>query len=165
MTFMCSRLYLPEDIPDASSDDNPCCAGRAIDGPRACTCWVEVFSRPQVEVRPGMPQIPIPVRPCADCAYRAGSPEREGRDGYGADADDLERLAATETPFYCHDGMVYLIGLAHPAGVAYSPKLGDYRPPKQGGVPYRADGSPGFLCAGWLLRAAVIRRQREEPSR
>ena len=28
-------------------------------------------------------------------------------------------------------------------------------------VPYQADGSPGFICAGWLLRAATIRRQRE----
>jgi hypothetical protein len=169
MAFWCGAPLLPDGIPDLSSDDDPCCAGRAIDGPRGCTCWIEVH-RPlgQAEIVEGLPQIPDPVEPCHDCAYRHGSPERNGDPGVSADGEDLERLAATGEPFYCHAGIRYLIGYVHPAcgrpgcdGATWSPPKGDYRPPIAGRVPYQADGSPGFLCAGWILRRATLIRQRQ----
>jgi hypothetical protein len=160
--FVCGSRWLPDDIPDASSDQDPCCAGRALDGPRGCECWVEVFSGPQAPIRPGLPPVPDPLRPCqpgphdGGCAYLPHSPEKQGTPGYGADAGDLDRLAAEGQPFYCHTGMVYLIGLAHPSGASYSPKLGDFRPVIKDGVPYRANGQPGFVCAGWLLRRHTL---------
>lgn len=162
--FVCGTGWLPEGIPDLSSDADPCCAGRAIDGPRGCQCWIEVFSPPaQAEPRPGLPPVPDPLRPCSTCAYNRDSPEKRSEPGYQAGPDDLERLAATGIPFYCHAGMRYLIGYVHPpSGRSWSPPLGDFRPPTVAGVPYRADGSPGFVCAGWLLRRAVLTRQREE---
>jgi hypothetical protein len=169
MAFLCGGLWLPDGIPDLSSDADPCCAGRALDGPRGCECWTEVFS-PLVQAPPaeGLPQIPDPVEPCRDCAYRHGSPEKNGDPGCSADGEDLERLAAAGEPFFCHAGIRYLIGYVHPAcgrpgceGTTWSPPKGDYRPPIIGRVPYQADGSPGFLCAGWMLRRATLIRQRQ----
>lgn len=167
ITFMCGPLRLPKGIPDLSSDADPCCEGRALHGPRGCTCWVEVFSLPgQADPRPGPPGPPVPLRPCGDCAYGHDSPEKRGEPGYAADAGDLERLAAERIPFYCHAGVRYLIGYVHPeSGRSWSPQLGDYRPPVIAGVPYQADGQPAVLCAGWLLRAAVLDRQRDEAGR
>jgi hypothetical protein len=164
--FVCGPRWLPEGIPDLSSDADPCCAGRALDGPRACTCWIEVFSEPQADPRPGPPPVPDPLRPCepgerdGGCAYRAGSPEKRGEPGYGADAADLDQIAASGQPFFCHAGMRYLIGYVHPpTGTAWSPAQGDFRPPIVGGVPYRANGEPGFVCAGWLLRRYALTRR------
>jgi hypothetical protein len=122
---------------------------------------VEVF-RPaaQAEVVEGLPQIPVPVQMCGDCAYRGDSPEKRGEDGYAGNAELLERLAAEGEPFYCHAGIRLRVGWAHPSGVGFAPAKGDYDPPIVGAVPYQADGSPGFVCGGWLLRAATLRRQR-----
>ena len=116
----------------------------------------------------GAPANPVPVRMCepgpngdGGCAYRPHSPERDGRGGYQGDAEHLEYLAATVTPFYCHRGMRQAVAWQHPAGIEIPGHPADYQPPILNGVPYQADGSPGFICAGWLLRAATIRRQRE----
>lgn len=163
--FICGGALLPEGIPDLSSDEDPCCAGRALEGPRGCECWVEVF-RPagQAEVAEGLPQVPAPVEMCHDCAYRGDSPEKRGEAGYAGNAELLERLAAEGEPFYCHQGIRLRIGWVHPAsGRWFAPPKGDYCPPIRGAVPYRADGSPAVLCSGWLLRAATLRRQREVP--
>ena len=179
MTFICGGYRLPEGIPDLSSDKDPCCGGRALDGPRGCECWAEVFSPlEQAPVLEGLPQIPVPCVMCSDCAYKADSPEKRGEPGYSGTPEDLERLAATGERFFCHRGIRYLIGYVHApcerpgcaarqagvvaghcAGATFSPQKGDYRPPLRGGVPYQADGTPAYLCGGWMLRAAVLIRQ------
>jgi hypothetical protein len=168
--YVCGTLLLPDDIPDAASDKEPCCDGRAFDGPRACRCWVEVFDRPQAAVLvTGMPMPRVPLRPCEPgpgddgCAYRAASPERTGSSGHAGDADVLDHLAARGQPFFCHNGIRRVVALVHPSGARYEiAHNSDYRPPIAGDVPYRADGRPADICAGWLLRRAVLTRHRQE---
>lgn len=41
----------------------------------------------------------------------------------------------------------------HPSGATIPGDHADYQPPIIDGVPYRADGRPGDLCAGWTARA------------
>lgn len=169
--FMCGAALLPDGIPDASSDENPCCAGRALEGPRGCECWTEVFDLTQSPIAEGVPVPPVPLRPCEPgpgddgCAYRGTSPERTGSGGHSGDADELDRLAAAAAdPFFCHSGIRRVVALVHePTGVRWElPDFSDYRPPIAGRVPYRADGRPAMICAGWVLRAAVLARQRED---
>jgi len=100
---------------------------------------------------------------CEDCAYRPQSPERSGDDRYAGDADQLEAWASTGTPFHCHDGMRKRVARWHPAGRLILDSADTYEPPIREGVPYRADGQPGLLCAGWdARRRALVARVREE---
>jgi hypothetical protein len=91
---------------------------------------------------------------CGDCAYRPGSPERRGVETYTGDAAFLDELVATGTPFYCHQGIRRVVSWSHPVGVTVPGHPGAYAPPIQGAVPYKADGTPAHICAGWLLRRA-----------
>jgi hypothetical protein len=156
---------LPDDIPDPA--DGACCMGALMHGPTGCTCWVTVYDLEQADPLPGLPVPPVPLRMCepgpgdAGCAYRGTSPEKTGDDRYNGDAEDLDYLAGTGQPFYCHAGTRRAVRLVHPAGVTYEPGPGDYQPPVIGGVPYRADGRPALICAGWLLRRAVLLRQAD----
>jgi hypothetical protein len=148
-----------------------CCPGRIADGPAGCTCWLPVFdldlaapdARAILAIVSG-DQEPI-ERPlmCGDCAYRPGSPERTGDDGQAHDAAQLEELAATGQRFYCHDGFPAPVAWQHPAAPPPPPapdRHGDYHPRNVLGVPLRADGTPGLLCAGWAARnRALARRQ------
>jgi hypothetical protein len=154
---MCGPL-LPDSIPDAA--EGGCCIGSAIDGPAHCTCWEPVYDLEQAWLKPGLPLPPIPVRMCTDCAYRPNSPERRGDPAFRGDADDLEDLVWSGEPFYCHQGIRRAVQLVHkPTGTVYDPGPGDYRPPVDGRIPYRADGQPALICAGWLLRRAAATRQ------
>lgn len=82
---------------------------------------------------------PLPAPPrftgkrCEDCAFRAGSPERDR--GLGTAAVLYEGLAIGNdgAPFYCHQGM-------HHGARGYVPRQQDAR-----GAPI---GHP--ICAGWL---------------
>jgi len=145
------------DLPDAG--EGACCYGAGMRGPGGCTCWRPVYDLDQAEP---VPAIPI-VRPggmCGDCAYRPGSPEKDGDPKYRGDADHLEHLAATGTPFSCHDGLRRLLRRVHPSGVEVPADPGAYDPPILDGQPFRADGQPALLCAGWAARGRAIAAQQ-----
>lgn len=138
-----------------------CCVSAAKDGPAACICWEPVFDQEQSKpdlgavaaIVLGTAQPPERERMCGDCAYRAGSPERTGRDEVDGDETLLDRLAASGERFWCHDGMRSPVAWRHPKGMRI-PAVGDgdYQPVIVEGVPYRANGEPGLLCAGWAAR-------------
>ncbi len=132
-----------------------CCDGSAVKGAQYCTCWEPRFDleqQPVIEGDPGRRAVA-----CSDCAYKAGSPERQGDERYNGDTEFLNRIVLTGERFYCHVGIRQAVKLVHPSGaevdlLALAP--GDYRPPIEDGVPYKADGTPGDLCAGWAARRA-----------
>lgn len=127
-----------------------CCWGDALD-PDGCTCWVPVFDVDQhVPVPPGDPgDMAAQRRMCGDCAYRKGSPERATP--YAEET--LFDLAISGQVFYCHDGMRRPARWDHPDGRTIDGSPDDWQPPIIAGIPYRADGRPGLLCAGWAARA------------
>jgi hypothetical protein len=128
-----------------------CCDGSAAMGPQYCTCWAPAFDLEQQAARPG--ERGQRDAPCGDCAYRPGSPERSGNERYNGDQAFLDRIVETGEPFHCHVGIRRVVKLVHPSGAEVElPPGGDYRPPIVAGVPYKADGSPGELCAGWAAR-------------
>jgi hypothetical protein len=58
-----------------------------------------------------------------------------------------------------------IVGGRYCAGMTFAPPTGDFQPPIRGGVPYQADGPPGVICAGWVLRLRVLAgqlRRRED---
>jgi len=139
------QLEMPDPVNGA------CCIASAVKGPQYCTCWEPEFDAGQQDPRPGKPG--QRAARCPDCAYRRDSPERSGDDRYNGDAEFLERIAVTGEAFWCHVGIRRAVALVHPSGARVSLlHLGDYRPPVVGGVPYKADGTPGELCAGWAAR-------------
>lgn len=149
----CALLAQPPDLPDAG--EGACCYGSASNGKDRCTCWVPVYDTEQQPVQPGLPLPPIPVQMCGSCAYRPNSPERRGEDSYAGDAELLDDLVATGQPFYCHQGIRRPVKWRHePTGIEVPGHPGGYDPPIQDGVPYKADGTPAYICAGWLLRRA-----------
>lgn len=150
---MCGGV-VPQELPDAGN--GACCYGAAIYGPNRCTCWTAVFDLEQQEIRPGLPLPRIPVRMCADCAYRPGSPERTGEEGYAGDEDELDRLVETGEPFCCHEGIRRPLKWVHPSGAEVPGMDAAYDPPIVDRIPYKADGTPADVCSGWLLRRAKL---------
>lgn len=147
-----------------------CCPGRIADGPAGCTCWEPVFDLDQVDPDPaaalaiatGDAQPEERPRMCGNCAYRPNSPEKTGQATHAGNASELERLARTGERFYCHDGMRVPVAWRHPAGMripAAPDRDGDYQPPIVLGTPFRVDGRPGLLCAGWAARRRAITAQ------
>lgn len=133
--------------------DGPgCCWGDVIKGPEGCNCWVPVFDTVQADpVPPGRPDdIEVQAGMCGDCAFRKGSPEREH--AYSEEA--LLSLPAEGKAFYCHEGMRRPVRWEHPDGRTVAGSPDDWQPPMVAGLPYRLDGRPGLLCAGWAARAA-----------
>lgn len=149
-----------QDLPDAG--EGYCCMGAAVYGPSRCTCWKEEYDLEQVPpqvlavVHRALPLLESTGQPCHDCAYRSGSPERSGAAGYSGDAELLDDLAGTNTPFRCHQGIRRVVRMVHPVGVEIPGHPAAYRPPIEDGVPYRADGQPARVCAGWLARRRVL---------
>jgi hypothetical protein len=144
-------VYGPLVMPDPAH--GACCDGSAVKGPQYCTCWTPRFDMDQQPVTEGEPGTRTAL--CGDCAYRPGSPERQGDERYNGDQEFLDRIVATGERFFCHAGIRQAVRLVHPSGaevdlLALAP--GDYRPPIVNGIPYKADGSPGDLCAGWAAR-------------
>lgn len=79
-----------------------------------------------------LPAVPtFTGRPCSDCAFRSGSPERDR--GMGTAAGLFDSLAGQ--PFFCHAGM-------HDGARGYEPRQRD-----KSGAPI---GHP--ICAGWLAQ-------------
>lgn len=146
----------PIDLPDVT-DGIPCCMGYAVSGPAACTCWEPIYA-PDAQALPdrAAPTETMPAR-CSDCAYRRDSPERRSDPTAMADADDLDRLPAAGIPFWCHDGLPRILAYAHPSGAVIAlgaTWVSHYAPPVVDGRPYRADGRPAALCAGWAAARA-----------
>ena len=128
-----------------------CCEGSAYRGASGCLCWEPVYDLEQAEPRT---ELPSGLRPsmCGDCAYRPGSPERQGDPAAVADQAGLDALVASGTPFWCHQGIRRPIEWRHPSGMVIPGSALDYRPPIVDGVPFKANGEPGELCAGWAAR-------------
>lgn len=145
---------IDEPRPDFPDLNLGCCYGATMRN--TCTCWRPVYDAPgQADPIDGMTPT---VRPgmCGDCAYRPGSPEKAGDPEHRGDASELERLAAAGEPFYCHDGMRRIVRWVHPSGAEVPGHPADYAPPIAGSVPYRANGAPGYLCAGWNARRRAL---------
>lgn len=169
MTYLCGPSLPDYDWPDAG--EGGCCWGTASGGPRCCTCWEPVYDLPD-RAAPST-DIPSNARPamCPDCAYRPGSPERRGDAHVSGDADQLEQIVATGQPFYCHQGIPRVTAYRHPTGALFTPPpeatAAAYEPRMRDGVPYKADGTPADLCAGWTARRLkhLQRDLREEVPR
>lgn len=146
-----------------------CCDGARDKGPTECSCWTPEYDLEQVKpsiaavVGLALGEIDPPQRDrmCLDCAYRPDSPEKTGGESVDGDATMLEKLAAEGTRFWCHDGMRKPVAWRHPAGIRITAASdGDYQPPIVEAVPYRADGQPGLLCAGWAARNRALTAKR-----
>jgi hypothetical protein len=148
---VCGGSNYPVEMPDLGS---PCCYGSVYSGPQACTCWEPVYDLEQQPPKPARPS--LRTKPCDDCAYRGGSPERRGDPDYAGDADELERIVQAGEPFFCHQGIRKPVGYQHPSGAYVKGHAASYDPPIVDGVPYRADGTAADLCAGWSARRLRI---------
>ncbi len=136
-----------------------CCYGEALRGPEACTCWQPVFEMDQQPCAAATGPHEVAPERCADCAFRPGSPELT--DPYSREW--LLELAQRGEQFWCHTGMRRPIRWQHPDGRTVSGDTNDWQPPidREHGVPFRADGRPGVLCAGWVGQAASLARRVE----
>jgi len=144
-------MYEDVDLPAAG--DGMCCMGAAVYGPERCTCWTEELDRERSEhVFAG----PVQIRPtmCHDCAFRHDSPERTGDPRYSG---DIERIAASDHTFFCHEGMAKVKAYHHDqSDVTVLPKGDAYRPHHSGETPLQADGRPAMMCCGYA-RARGLR--------
>lgn len=153
MSFCGFDEPMPDNLPDTGGT---CCPGAIMDGPDRCTCWRAVYEPDQTSKLDGDPApAPRPLM-CGDCAYRPGSPEKAGDPGYRGDAEELEHLAASGTPFYCHDGMRRVTKWVHPSGAEVQALDGAYAPPFTGNIPHKTDGTTADLCAGWDARRRAL---------
>lgn len=149
--MICGAFNMPEGIPDAG--EGMCCLGALEDGPTGCTCWIEQYDLEQADPIPG--ERPLEPKMCTDCAYRANSLEHTGAEHVAGDVDLLERIVVSGDIFNCHQGMRRIQSWLHePTGTVWSdPSLeAAYAPPIIDGVPFKADGSPGNICAGWAAK-------------
>lgn len=149
--------HAPPCQPDEHDDEHPivgCCYGEVLDGPSSCTCWVPTFDLWQADpIIRGRPETRASC--CVDCAYRNGSPEREG------DEEDwlLELAGEAAKLFVCHQGIRRVVAFRHPDGREAPAGYGDYRPPIVDGLAYRADGTLADICAGFAAhRSALLLR-------
>jgi hypothetical protein len=140
-----------------------CCWGAVLNDEWGCTCWVAEYDIEQAPPRPptGPGWAGAAEAMCDDCAFRKGSPERA--EAYTEET--LLGLAEAGKPFWCHTGMRRPARWRHPDGRVIDGSTDDWQPPIDGaGIPYRADGSPGLLCAGWAARAGRAAVTRADPS-
>lgn len=139
-------------------DFRGCCEGDAIYGPERCTCWTPVYAVEQQPPRPDYVQAQTSM--CGDCAFRPGSPERDG----SLVEEALYESVRGGTPFWCHSGMRRPLKWMHPDGSEVEGSPDDWAPPIVGSMPYQADGSPALLCAGAVAvaRKALCDTERED---
>lgn len=159
-----ARLYAlahPADNDPAVPDEMlGCCEGAAYRGLSGCTCWEPIWNVEQQPPRlPVEPEQLMPrARLCGDCAFRKDSPERATE----YKQETLLGLADRGEPFWCHDGMRRPEQWRHPAsGVVIDGDTADWQPAIVHAVPFRADGRPALLCAGWAARAARARSESD----
>lgn len=164
-SFVChDQFRLPDDIPSAG--EGVCCWGAMLDR-RLCSCWEVVYDLEQAQPRQQVVDwLAAGIEPntrrrmCNDCAYRPGSPERQDEPTHQGDAAELERIAR-ESRFWCHQGMRRPVLYRHPSGVEWPGHPAAYSPPIVDAVPYKADGTPGDLCAGWAARNRALTVAKE----
>jgi hypothetical protein len=146
--FYCGGMLPAIDLPDAG--DGACCMGAVMGGPQHCTCWEPRYDLEQRKPEPA----PMGMRAtrCDDCAYLKGSPESRGADGYEGGPESLEEMVRDGSPFACHQGIRKPVRHVHPSGAEIPGHPAAYDPPVVGGIPYKADGTPADLCAGWAAR-------------
>lgn len=145
-----------------------CCWGASLYGPARCTCWTAVHDLEQTDpdrtLRAALAAgCPPSVRPsmCVDCAYRPGSPEKSGDPRMAGSPESLEALAASGEPFWCHQGQRRTLRRVHPDGAVQEAGPGAYDPPIVDGIPWKADGQPGEMCAGWDARRRALAARAE----
>lgn len=139
-------------FPDAG--EGACCFGAAVNGPEYCSCWIPVYESDQE--KPDEKASPASrSEPCGDCAYRPDSPESCGSEDVDGTLQLLQRIVENGSPFWCHEGIRRPLRWEHPSGVVVEGSAADYRPPIVAGVPYKADGQPADVCAGWVARRAA----------
>jgi hypothetical protein len=148
------------DLPDAGA--GACCMGSAMQGAKGCTCWRAEHDVVQQPLRREL--VARGLRPrgamCPDCAFRPGSPERRGDARFAHSGEgELEDLAAHHR-FTCHMGTRRRLALVHPSGTRVEGGPGDYDPPIEGGIPFKADGTPADLCAGWIAARKALDAER-----
>jgi len=143
-------VYGATEMPDPVN--GTCCIGSAAMGAQYCTCWEPVYDLEQQEIQPGAAAARKSM--CGDCAYRPGSPERSGDERYNGDGEFLAAIAQTGDIFWCHQGMRRTVKLRHPSGAEVVISTDHYDPPKDAGVPFKADGTPSDICAGWSAHRA-----------
>lgn len=142
---------------EAFAEANPdgeyagCCIGEAHRGLAGCTCWIPVYDEDAAEPQPPQSVADLTVRDsrCGDCAYRRGSPEL-------ADKwlrEELMALPQRGEPFWCHDGMRRPTAWVHPTHGRIPGAPDDWHPRMVGNLPFRANGRPALLCAGWAAIA------------
>lgn len=149
-------------------EDGLCCGGAAMFGPHRCTCWQPIYDREQEPPDPKYQQwleagitLTTRERMCGDCAYRPDSPERSGDTSYvGGGPGELDDMARGRE-FLCHEGMRRLVKWRHrKSGDEIDAHPGTYRPPfvpsGRLNIPYKADGTPGNVCAGWAARRKAL---------
>jgi hypothetical protein len=148
------------EFPDLGEASYGCCWGTAIRGPEHCTCWEPEYDLEQLPISDADSPMPMPrAEMCGDCAFRPDSPERNGDEGYenNGGLDDLTELVDKGQPFYCHQGMRRIVRWRHPSGAAADDHPGNYAPPMatiaNAQIPFKADGTPGDICAGWWARS------------
>lgn len=146
-----------QDFPDVT-DGVPCCYGSAVYGPERCTCWRPFHDLKQRAPRKGKPT--VRTRCCGDCAFRPDSPERNEVEGFQNNSPaELEAIVRGDRPFFCHQGTRRVIGYEHePTGCTVDAPPAGYEPPQIDGVPYKADGKPQQICAGWVAARRVAQR-------
>lgn len=129
-----------------------CCYGAVDGGARFCTCWTPVWDLEQQE--PDLTaRVPTRGRPCDDCAYREGSPERK-----------TDAYALLDLPvFWCHKGMRRPRSWRHPDGRVRPGYPADYQPVfharpdvAERKVPYKANGQPALRCGGWQMERKAL---------
>lgn len=148
--------------PGRADESSGCCWGDALDGAERCTCWEPVFDCDQATPQPptSLDDIHTRPHPCGDCAFRKDSPERA--DTWAE--EELLNLAPAGETFWCHDGMRRPTHWQHPDGRTIAGSDADWQPAILAGIPYRADGRPGLLCAAWAARAIRHTRTPASPS-
>ena len=134
-----------------------CCLGAVEDGPTGCTCWVPEYDLEQQPID----GLSVPGQRddmCDDCAYRPGSPERQGDERHTcSDPGELDDIARGDNPFWCHQGLRKPVAYRHGTlGIVVPADTDAYDPPfvhiGQQRIPVKADGTAGDRCAGWLAR-------------
>jgi hypothetical protein len=157
---ICTSRTTPDHVAETFVKLMECCEGAIDDGAAGCTCWEPIYDLEQQQ--PDTNAEPTTrTRMCGDCAYRPDSPEKSGDPSYRGDAAELERIAATDR-FWCHDGMRKPVKWRHPAGIEVDGHPGSYDPAIVDFTPYKADGTPGNLCAGWDARRKALKAQEKE---
>lgn len=167
-----------EDHPDDDMDG--CCFGVAVYGPDRCTCWEPRYDG-QTQLVPDLTAEVGAARDskCGDCAFRKDSPEltveytRETLLSLAVRGDPTvpvtrATIASGEaSPFWCHQGMRRPTHFEHvsdltgkPTGRRVEGSTDDWQPPMLNGVPYRLDGQPGLLCAGYVRQREAEAKRR-----